>query len=840
MDNALQIIDNFNTGHAIQDVIEQLTGITIKGKSFPCPIHGGDNPHGASINIADNIFTCWTHDCGRGLTPWNFIARYYNLNNFQEVAEKINSLFNTNIPIYLKNDMLPIKKAFIKPTTEFNAVLKNTGKYMSDISHDFIYQSIKDYRHIVLQAPTGLGKTHSLTTIAEVCKYKYNLDYIFFLTPTRSIVENVSSTYNNYEKFYGDDTEIRGKLIVSTYHKATLINKEIDSLYEYRALLKEIELDKDISYMVIVDECHELLSKRNILGVELCKEIEKLIINSDYSVCMSANTTDFINAYKGTGLYNYTLNIEPKEINYNANNFYIYRCSSTEKIRLKQISDKVIEFLGTKEHILISIDNIEELKHLSNVLTGYDIDNKVIDSKNKGDEEVEKEYLSIVNDSKLKTTVVLCTSVINAGVNIKNKNVLTIAYQNKRAFDINKLEQFFGRVRTSINNDIILFLNQSPKDLTSPTHVISSVETKFHYNISKTEILLTQLNEEYFNNYYSKDDDFKKHLSLISGNDEYRSYEPYFYIENKIVKLDRVGLYEKSRLEWLMSNYYNDDFIKEMLKDVKSKNKPNIVYLCDTNKIDIDLKEDEEEKKDLEFYLTSIKENKESLIEFSTYLNKTIKSKDFKNQVLKQMYEEHKNNDKYKGFIKELKRLYNGLDDGLYDLRHLKHDILLKVIDIFLLKNEKGKPLSKAKRDILITNLKRSMIYNKMYPLNVDVSRYENLGDIEYYYIRSLDKLCNSRNKPSNKQLKSLLNNILKAKHNIYVLDTETFENAKYKHNKAIEQQQTYDIMINNISGSWYNTKGKKIDFQRELESLKDIIKVVYNCTNELYIKQLK
>ncbi len=188
----LQIIEEFNDTHRIKDVIEQVTGTNIKGTSMPCPIHGGDNKNGSSINIAKNIFTCWTSNCGRGLTPWNFIAKYYNLNDFKEIAKKINAIFNMNIPIYSKNEnSTNNKKYFIKPSVEFNVTLKNNEKYISGINQNVIYDAIREYKHIVLQAPTGTGKTYSITTLAEIMQDKYNLDYVFFLAPTRGSVRKM-------------------------------------------------------------------------------------------------------------------------------------------------------------------------------------------------------------------------------------------------------------------------------------------------------------------------------------------------------------------------------------------------------------------------------------------------------------------------------------------------------------------------------------------------------------------------------------------------------------------------------------------------------------------------
>lgn len=833
------IIEEFNNNNSIKDVIETVAGIRINKNSFPCPLHGGDNKNGSSIDKAKNRFSCWTHDCGRGLTPWAFIKRYYGFTTFQQTAEKVNQLFKANIPIFEKG--ISKKKQeykFTKPKIKFDSIAENIGKHISVESIQIIESRIKECNHIVLEAPTGIGKSYTMTSLAEKLCEELDLDYVFFMVPTRSIVENISSTYSKYKKFYGDDCYLDGKFIVMTYNKSTLTNKLIENELEFRAIQR---MAKDFKYLVIADEIHELLSKRNILGVMLSKEIENFICNADYSICMSANTQDFINAYRGKNIYNHTLKIEPKEVNYNADNLYIYRCSTKKDIRLNQFCNKIIENLGTHENILFSIDSKKELEELSSVLTDNNIPNVVINADNKDLEEIRQEYLSIVNDSKLSKTVVLCTSIINAGVNIINENVLTIIYQNKRSFDTNKIEQLGGRIRTYKNNDIIVFLNSPPKEFEQPKKVIGNINWQYTNGLEIANTKANKLNTLWFNYYYDDDINFKNHFNMIIENEEYKEFKGLYYIENNIVKIDTIGLYEKSRLQWLQLNYYNDEFIMEMLKDIKAQNINNVVYLIDDRKINVDILPEEDILKiDLDQYLKEIKEDDKSFLELYSYLNKSIKSKDFKEDLLIKMYKDHKNNDRYRDFINTLKKIFTGLNDKTHDLQHLKYDILIKVIDIFIAKDHKNKLLSKKKRDILIINIKRVEIYNKMYPLNTEKDRIYSLGDIEYYNIRCLDKICSSRNKVSRKQFNSILEGIFKDKGYIYILDSETFEEGKLKNNRILEEQRSINILKNNVSGSWYDKKGKKIDFQRQLEDLKENIKIIYNCTNELKLYSLK
>ena len=148
----VKIIDKFNNEHNIKNVIEIITGKSIKGKSLECPLHDGNNPHGASISIGKNVFTCWTKECVKNASPWDFIQAYYKLNGFKEVAEKCNELFNTNIPIYNKSAKNEPKKAI---KSNFNQTLK-VNQYLSECGTE-LKKILEDKRHILLNAETGTG-----------------------------------------------------------------------------------------------------------------------------------------------------------------------------------------------------------------------------------------------------------------------------------------------------------------------------------------------------------------------------------------------------------------------------------------------------------------------------------------------------------------------------------------------------------------------------------------------------------------------------------------------------------------------------------------------------------
>jgi len=773
------IIDKFNNEHNIKDVIETVTGVIIKGKSLCCPIHGGDNKNGASINVGKNIFSCWTENCGKALSPWNFIQSYYKLDRFKEVAEKVNSLFNTNIPIFEKG-----AKNKPKNVIENNyACIYTVNKYLNECNSQ-LEEVLKIDRHILLNAITGLGKTFG---IIEMFK-KSKDDYIFFLVPTRALAEQVAADYD-YSLFYGNMTELpKNKYIVATYNKVMAIQRLLDRDNEFRSLMNE----KPLSYTIIVDEVHELMSKRVLLG-SISKELEELTINADTSVLMSANTEDVYKAYKDTRMFNNYIAVNSVSNIYNLDNTYIYRVPSNQKVKKALILNKIIENLISHDKVLLQEDNINNLEEYSCLLTENGINNIIINSKNKEEEEVAVEYQSIINNSTLKNIVVLCTSVINAGVNIDNENTCIMMIQDKMQFDTNKIIQFMGRLRSDKGNTGIIFFTQGEKP-----QYRDNIKSHVNYYTKLAELKAFALNEHYFNK-YGLDvtyDELIKDWKSYKNNDDYKYISECLYIKNKLFHVDHVQIYEKSRLKHCSNNYYDNEFIIEMLKGIKTK-KIKIIELAPVAAIE-EVKSIKEPIK-LKDVINNLDSEGEKELEL--YIKASTKPKDFKNESVKNLYETFKDDKKFKEMISNAKTIVSRIKTIDSSNPHKVFNDILNIYSTF------DKP--KECRDA-INNIKRIEIYNKQFQLNENT---KIIGDYMYYIVRkSCDCFVDSTHSIStNKSVyKDMLNDYIK----LYECKYEKGV-LMDKHNKKINTTKLKQQFNNNI------TK-------------------IYVCTEKMYLKNLR
>lgn len=786
--NALEIIENFNRNNNIKDVIETITGRSIKGKSLCCPLHNGDNKNGSSVHLGQNIFTCWTKDCTnkKGISPWTFIKKYYGLNSFKEVAKKVNELFNANIPIYEQQE-----EKNIEEVGAYDNVI-NVEKYLSE-AKDIILNDLREYRHLLINGNTGLGKTYCITELAEELK---EVDYIFFLVPTRSIAEQVAKEYPAFKIFYGNDTSLpNSRFIVSTYHKIHMLEEAIESEIKIRAEQGEFPP----MYAVVVDEVHELMAKRKLLK-EKSRMVEAFIKNSDYSILMSANTEYIYKTHKDNNLFNRYLNIKTIDKHYNANNLCIYRLPKEQNQKKAIVIKTIIDKLSKYSNVLFQEDCISKLEEYRQELISKNIECILINSENRDEEEVLKEYKAIINDSKLNKAVILVTSIINAGVNIKQDNIALIIKQDRMQFDIQKIHQFLSRVRTE-NNDLTVLLGSTNKKVGN----ISQLD----YFINKYD-KLSSIKTLDFNNYYFNKfglDMAKESIysdwEAYKNNETYREVKDMLYTDNGILKADYPAVIEKARLEYERDNYYNNDFIVNSLKDVKARFINDIITIAPLKLVkESKIKQESTIKEDLQIIL----KNSKALIELLELVKKQKSSKELEQEVLQDFYDKYKQNTLFKELLSIL-RVSLKLPSNAEGISEAT--IFINILE------EYTKDKSKKDRLVEIDNIRRVEVYNKILPLGASLEDIKITGDIVYYAVR--------------KNFDCYIVNRLIIKNRAY--DWAFEDIYKLRDYKDSVDKKNNPIII--------DSKGKKVniaDVQQEIESC---VNSIYNMTTKGYITDL-
>lgn len=780
--NVLDIIEEFNNRNRIEDVIKTVAGAIITRNSLCCPIHNGNNQHGASINPRTNVFSCWTHDCGRGLTPWAFVKKYYKLNSFKEVAQKVNDLFNANIPIFHNKNS---NKQNIKKE-EFDVVY-TVDRYLSE-ANNMIKKELEKHQHLLLNANTGLGKTYAVVDFVT----KHNIDdYVFFLVPTRSIAEQVSKDYPAFQLFYDNDTQLPpSRFIVSTYHKIHHLQRAIERETEQRCLLNEFPP----SYMVVIDEVHEIMSKRKLLSVK-ARNVELFLKNADRSILMSASTDYVYKAYKDKNMFNKYICVKARNIEHNADNLNIYRISSKSKEKTQVVVNLIKSKLSKHDKILFYEDNISNLNEYATELNKLGIENVVINSKNKNEEEVEADYKGIIEDSHLLKRVTFTTSLINAGVNIKDNNICLIAKQNRNTFDVLKLEQFLARVRTT-KNDLNVILTNS--DNVESKNIVS-FEPILNNLMQMSSLTASNFNLNLFatSGLNCSNAEVEKIFKTYKNNDAYKNFADLLYVENTCLRVDDIAVVERARLNHERMNYYNNTFVLNALSNVKAKNK-NVITIAPLSHLENEEdKKDSGKKDDFRKDLKLIQDDIEAITELYKFATKEVKSKDL--EIIKDFHQQYNQNKIYKEMMKNLRECLNNI---INEEEVNKTLIFTQVLNLYVEDNKK------KFRDNAVANIKRAEIYNKVVEVNASKEKLELTGDYVYIAVRkNFDCYADKNHSISKRAFDWALNDLLELK-KLEVLDNEYY----------------------------VNSKGKKVKRKDVIRELKNCIDSVYDISEKGYI----
>ena len=372
---------------SMTEVIYKLTGespkrINNNNHVLVCPIHGKTGKgYNASIK-GDRVISCWSQGCLRGDGVFSFLEKYLveveRMSDFIDRFKRIDSLLGTNLYVSLEKQKEKKKEENLF-TKEFFV-----NKYCAEkeIEQDLMFELLSE-KNSILNAGTGLGKTYFLTHFANFLTKNRMVDKVFFLTPRRSLVEEIAEKYKslNFVSFMGNDDYLpEEKNVVATTHKAHRINASIEMPVLYLNDEEEIHyITEDLNYAVIIDECHLLHTSRQIVGN--IDEINRLIQNSSYTIFTSANTNHFYKACKEEyDIKNY-ISIKRKKRLYNLEKLEILRVEGKER-DLVEVAKNILLNNPSKKTLIIN-NNIAQNNELAEGLRKVGINAESINSKNK-------------------------------------------------------------------------------------------------------------------------------------------------------------------------------------------------------------------------------------------------------------------------------------------------------------------------------------------------------------------------------------------------------------------------------------------------------------------------
>lgn len=781
----------FNMAHRdIRDVIETVTGRRverIKGGYVRCPICNGDK---GSVSRTGEFFQCMNHQCTEGgARAYRFLDVYFRkvegITDFKEIRKRIDELFNTNL-----------YKEFKKGKKKPKVVQKYTrvyeiDKYCGEIEIDFFNDLLKEKR-ILLKAGTGFGKSHMLAEGAKnliECR-ALDVDKVIFATPRGSIVEEIEA--HGYKTFYKNDVELPfEKCIATTTHKAPLLVQQLEEVaIEMGDGTIQWEGPKD--YLLIIDEAHLLLSARGIVVKDSkdLRHLNTLIEKAKYIVFTSANTDHFYEACKDTYDIKSYINVTRKVPLYNLERLDVKRVNKDRDTRNKILIGDIKKEINNGNKVFMVHNNIKDLRFIKEALDAHGILTNVIYSANKTSEGVYNDYVALIKKSVLNCNVTLCTSVVDTGVNIHEKNVTTMLVQDQTSFDDITTIQTFARVRVPQNgfngNKGILYLTDVKERQEKHDKILGVEGFLETYNKIARELAVAfnaHVNDNYDGESYEC---YKDVWNMLRGNELYHPHRHIIsikckgdYNEEPLMVVDEIATYDKARRAYLTHNYFNDEFIKEITKEINTK---EVRFIKDIRE------EDKKEKVDGET--------------FQDVLLKFMEDSEY-HQIISDRYIKEINTDEepfYIGYLKsDYTRKFNKLDKRIKAMcnmiRRTKVDASqlgysTDMIEAHALLS--GKDLKKRLQQI------EWPIYNMMYK---ERKSYEGLGDVYYIEIRrAFDKAVVNRNKLTDRAIQTFTEyyyaNILKK----WVYDKATKEYLVKTTNKSANVKKAMEDVMGDIA----------------------------------------
>lgn len=317
----------------------------------------------------------------------------------------------------------------------FNESIVECIDEKSEFVSDFLKYEVSQWTpgmNVFISCGTGTGKT----TFAK------NLS---ILTGGRTLI--LSNRVANLKQTRKD----------SNYWKSG-INPFGDSCISYQKLESNPKLD--VNWLntfthIVVDEAHYFVKDAGF-NAKANISLAKIIGSNCTKIFMSATIDGFQKVYlqlmKEMNKFHIFNNIR-----YSMTQSKLHIASIEEIVHESQISEILRELYGKT---LIFVDSIEKGRKLKNELDSF-CSVGMITSESKESEEIKEKELfdTLIEKEKFDTDILIATSVIDNGVNIKDENLKNIIIQNN---DRDEIIQMAGRKRClNMDDKVHIFLVSS-------------------------------------------------------------------------------------------------------------------------------------------------------------------------------------------------------------------------------------------------------------------------------------------------------------------------------------------------------------------------------------------
>lgn len=574
---------------------------------------------------------------------FNTAQNYIKRNRFNEEMIKIAFYYIKKASV---SNINFIKKKYVYEGFHTDTSF-SVNKYLTE--SDNVYKALRQYiidnDKVLLQAPTGSGKSKFAVKLANELFQNDSNKFIVITADTIALAKQISSSYE-LKLICGDTIKILGKpkncgVYVSTYDGLKHFHK-IDFL--------------------IVDEAHQLVN-----AISYRKDAINVLnewINKTKTLAITA-TPKYLFPLMGNFKF-----IEISVSDKIKNKYLIYRKekSSIEKKVLDIIINNPLD--GSKAFVYInSKDKLMKIKsYLNKNHPEYRV--VIINSltkEEKGNFNTSLDYICLasIQDNSLvpdNVDIILATSILQNGINILNEN---ISYVITNELEETNLIQFVARFRKGVKDNIFLLADTLDDNIINPLGY-----TEYIY---RTKALSSNCYDFNKNQTHKSDVEFslynKKEKALVLNYDT-NSYEinP-FRIAFDIWERNRF-IYRKNPnllLDAIQDNVLNIEMSDTNVKSISQYYTTNTLNLSSFKNIEMKIKMEKDKNRNWYF------EDRNFVI-----VNECIGNKNNTNNNFYNDYKDNINDTGVKFLNGRLEKLNNGLKQLNYTLPELDLKALVK------------------------------------------------------------------------------------------------------------------------------------------------------------------
>ena len=286
-------------------------------------------------------------------------------------------------------------------------------------------------------APTGAGKTCSIVKIMQEIS-KENSNKIFIIAcPNR--IQNLQNGRN-----YKITAIVGGEKVSEALTVASMVYDKANEIAENYFLTKNREI------ALIIDEAHQLIYSKGF-RTDAINDLIKLEEKCSNIIHLTATPKALKLCYR----YDEIAIFKPYKNTNNIKRFTILE----SKDKLSTLIQAINSILDKQGKVLLYLNNKNKansvIKTLRKVYKDKNID--FINSDNKNDSET---FDNIVTKEMIPEDldILISTSIIECGTNIKNINYYPIMYiDNKSHFNVDSAVQFFARLRNEIELGLLIY-----------------------------------------------------------------------------------------------------------------------------------------------------------------------------------------------------------------------------------------------------------------------------------------------------------------------------------------------------------------------------------------------